>query len=298
MNKKCVDAGREGCPCVLAESGNCMVCSRLSGGSCNDCSWQGVCIYSLFLQNGRKRVSGRRSEVFPVKEIRTYSEDFKVFVLSVPRGLCQRAARPGSFVFAKRKEDRDWFGMPVSVLKSDPERQELHLGIYNCGPKSNNLVMNQGPMEIRGIYYSALSGLSLLQKVTPRTLVYAKGVAIAPLRNLIDSGLVKPEKAYFYIDISKVSLDFIKDYFGDIPVDNMEFREFIIDGFDRKRLTSGSDNILALTSPFYSDRIEKTAGRACVRPNKGNMCCGEGICGACTHTGELGETVRTCKFIP
>ena len=105
MNKKCVDAGREGCPCVLAESGNCMVCSRLSGGSCNDCSWQGVCIYSLFLQNGRKRVSGRRSEVFAVKEIRTYSEDFKVFVLSVPRGLCQRAARPGSFVFAKRKED-------------------------------------------------------------------------------------------------------------------------------------------------------------------------------------------------
>ena len=114
----------------------------------------------------------------------------------------------------------------------------------------------------------------------------------------MDSGLINPDKCYFYIDINKISLDFVKDYFGDIPLNKVEFREFISDGFDKKRLAEEGCNVIALTSPFYADRIEEAAARPCVRPNRGNMCCGEGICGACTHTGQMGETVRTCKFIP
>ena len=298
MNKTCVDAGREGCPCILAENGNCIVCKRLSGGNCNECDWQGVCIYSLFLQNGRKRVVGRRKEALPIKYIKTYSESFKVFVLDAPKGLCQIASKPGSFVFAKKTGDSEWFCMPVSVLKSDPENKEIHLGIYNCGPKSRNLIENKEPMDLRGIYYSALSGLNILRKETDETLVYTKGIAIAPLRNIMDSGLINPEKCYFYIDINKISLDFVKDYFGNIPLNKVEFREFISDGFDKKRLAEGGCNVIALTSPFYADRIEEAAARPCVRPNRGNMCCGEGICGACTHTGQMGETVRTCKFVP
>lgn len=297
MKRVCADAGREGCPCILAESGDCIVCRRLSGGSCNDCDWQGVCIYSVFIQNGRKRVVGRRSEILELKDIKTYSEDFKVFTLSAPKGISQKAARPGSFVFAKGKGDSDWFGMPVSILKADPDRREIHLGVYNCGPKSRNLIKNAGPMDIRGVYYSALSGLNLLQR-EKKTLVYARGIAIAPLRNILDRGLIDLEKSYFIIDINKICLDFIKDYFGDIPVDREEISDFFSEGFQKNRLKEKECNVLALTSPFYADRIEEAAERRCVRPNQGNMCCGEGICGACTHTTQLGQTVHSCKFIP
>ncbi|MDD6043719.1 MAG: hypothetical protein PUB87_08230 [Eubacteriaceae bacterium] len=296
LNSICVDAGREGCPCALAESGNCLVCSKLSGGDCNDCRWTGVCIYTLYMQNSRRRVSGRRTSTLKVKRIINYHADFKVFVLDAPYGLCQRAQRAGSFVFAKRPEEKGWFGMPVSVLKADKDSCELHLGIYNCGPKSNNLIAAAECMEIRGIYYSALSGLAGLKSDPSENLIYAKGIAISPLRNILDTALIDETKSRFFLDISKVSLDFIIDYFGDLPAEKVVFRDFLAEGFDEKELSHHDTNVLALVSPYFADRIEEAAGRPCLRPNKGNMCCGEGICGACTSADDLGNTLRRCKM--
>ena len=42
----CIDAGSEFCPCHLAESGECILCSQLQGSHFCDClNWKGVCIY-------------------------------------------------------------------------------------------------------------------------------------------------------------------------------------------------------------------------------------------------------------
>ncbi|NFG18899.1 sulfide/dihydroorotate dehydrogenase-like FAD/NAD-binding protein, partial [Clostridium botulinum] len=44
--KDCIDAGSEYCPCHLAETGDCILCSQLSGKKFCDCiNWKGVCIY-------------------------------------------------------------------------------------------------------------------------------------------------------------------------------------------------------------------------------------------------------------
>ena len=41
----CIDAGSEFCPCHLAESGECILCSQLQGSHFCDClNWKGVCI--------------------------------------------------------------------------------------------------------------------------------------------------------------------------------------------------------------------------------------------------------------
>ena len=58
----CIDAGSENCPCLLAESGDCITCSRLQGKDCCDCNWRGVCIYNEYIQNGKKINNRRESK--------------------------------------------------------------------------------------------------------------------------------------------------------------------------------------------------------------------------------------------
>ena len=58
----CIDAGTEFCPCHLAESGECILCSQLQGGHFCDClNWKGVCIYQEFHDNGNKAKEQRKT---------------------------------------------------------------------------------------------------------------------------------------------------------------------------------------------------------------------------------------------
>ena len=92
-NNGCIDAGREGCPCALAEYGKCLVCSKLRGGSCEDCNWQGSCIYTLYQQNARKLVKARQDKTYEIAEIKQYGENFKVFVLKADKGFVRKRRR-------------------------------------------------------------------------------------------------------------------------------------------------------------------------------------------------------------
>lgn len=308
MKNNCIDAGREGCPCALAESGNCLVCGRLSGGSCEDCSWQGACIYTLYEQNERRLIKSRREQTLPVEEVRVYSESFYVFVLRADRGFCQKAQTAGAYVFVRPAAADQWYGMPVSVLKSEPDKGLIHLGICRCGPKSSGIFEEREQLSVRGVYYNALSGLSELKDNAEETVIFAKGIALAPLRNLLDGGSRYRRKLshlHMYVDIDKVGMDFFLDYFGDLPAGAVQIRQFAREdlcGVDelrrlgRRAENGAADNILVLASPYYVRRVQKTAGSKAVRPTEGSMCCGEGICGACTYSDEKGNTVRRCKL--
>lgn len=60
--KDCIDAGSEYCPCHLAETGDCILCSQLSGKKFCDCiNWKGVCIYQEFIWNGKKAKEERET---------------------------------------------------------------------------------------------------------------------------------------------------------------------------------------------------------------------------------------------
>ena len=300
-NNGCIDAGREGCPCALAEHGKCLVCGKLSGGSCEDCDWQGTCIYTLYQQNARKLIKARRDKVYDIIEVKKYSENFKVFVLKADKGFCQKAQTAGAYVFVRTPASEEWYGMPVSVLKAEPEKERLHLGVSSCGPKSGSLLAAEGgSLCVRGIYYNALSGMGGLDSDPEEALIYAKGIAMAPLRNFLDGGFrygkwLKNMK--LYVDIDKVGFDFFKDYFGDLPVESIHIKDFAADGLSglEQLQRAESPNVFSLTSPYYADKIEASAGKKIVRPTSGNMCCGEGVCGACTCDDETGKTIHRCK---
>lgn len=299
-NNGCIDAGREGCPCALAEYGKCLVCGKMSGGTCEDCNWQGTCIYTLYHQNSRKLVKARQDKTYEIAEVKQYSENFKVFVLKADRGFCQKAQTAGAYVFVRANEADDWYGMPISVLKAEPDKGLLHLGVSGCGPKSGRLLEAEDTLCVRGVYYNALSGMGGLNADPEEALIYAKGIAMAPLRNFLDGGSRYSrwlKNMNLYVDIDKVGFDFFRDYFGDLPVDSIHVKDFASDGFCSMG-NQGPDekvNIFSLTSPYYADKVEAQAGSKIVRPTRGNMCCGEGVCGACTCDDETGKTIHRCK---
>ena len=326
-NNRCIDAGRENCPCALAEAGSCLVCGRLSGGSCAACSWQGTCIYTLYEQNGRRLIKGRQERLLPIEEVRVYGARFHVFVLRADRGFCQRAQTAGAYVFAKPASASQWYGMPVSVLKSEPDKGLIHLGVCSCGPKSVSLLAETKQLCVRGVYYNALSGLGHLRDDAEETVIFAKGIAVAPLRNFLDGGSRYNGKLAglrMYMDLDKVGMDFFMDYFGDLPAEAVQIRQFAREGlwppaeltrnqemerqevmdlrgdqslYDGTAWQEGQTarNIFALTSPYYVRKIQKAFGSKVVRPTEGNMCCGEGVCGACTYVDEQGTLMRQCK---
>ena len=308
---ECIDNGQEGCPCVLAESGDCLVCSRVPGGrgTCDNCNWQGTCVYMLYEQNGCRVIQERQNRELPIDRIRSYGPNLKVFVLEADKGYCQKAQRPGAFVFVKSADDQDWFGAPISVLKAEPDRNRLHLAVCACGPKTSRILQRTENLHVRGIYYNALAGQNSLLMDPEETFVFAKGVALAPLRNYLDSGkssrrLLQNLRAI--VDIEKVGMDFFLDYFGDLPVGAVQIRDFAREGLcaieeqrhlQEQCLARSRVNVLALTSPYYVQRVREIVGKdkGILRPTEGNMCCGEGICGACTQTNAQGQIIRNCK---
>lgn len=91
----------------------------------------------------------------------------------------------------------------------------------------------------------------------------------------------------------------MKDYFGKLPVENLYYIDFrkhqsLIETLIRQEKDNRT-NFFALASPYYSEIIEDAAGGRVVKPNHANMCCGEGICGACTFVDAFGRTVHSCK---
>ena len=61
----CIDCGTEFCPCKLAETGECILCSQLQGEHFCDClNWNGVCIYQELYNNGMKAKKGRYKKAF------------------------------------------------------------------------------------------------------------------------------------------------------------------------------------------------------------------------------------------
>ena len=58
--------------------------------------------------------------------------------------------------------------------------------------------------------------------------------------------------------------------------------------------------VMLLTSPYYTERflgMRPERKNDIITANHANMCCGAGICGACSYTDKDGVTVRRCRCI-
>ena len=194
FNPICADVGTRNCPCPLAETGDCLVCSRLSGARECSCRWAGVCVYNEYMQNGSMVRTKRQDRSTEILQRLWQGDDLLMLQLRVSRGFALEASRPGSFLFLKPPGAPEMTSVPVSVMAADVERESLWVILKIISAKTKALAVCEDFLEMRGIYRSGLLGKGVAgmldlrdpgNSVRKRWLILTKGVGFAPAVNLI-----------------------------------------------------------------------------------------------------------------
>ncbi len=301
----CIDAGSENCPCYLAVTGDCLICSRLQGKDYCSCNWHGVCIYNEFMQGNRKVNNPRKDFEAPIAERKFYKEDLVVYILDVGKGFAMKASRPGSYLFVKGSSASSFYDIPISVMKADVEKGQVHLAIKIISTKTKALLTEEGKLALRGPYRNGVHGISAIMKKRAKnlkTLIVAKGIGIAPgilaSREFLQKGSVD-----MVIDTEKISEALIDDYLeGDKAM--IRYMSLTDKGTGRELMKlmkkNQYDNVILLASDYYIDTIGRMIKKILPAAdlavsNNFRICCGEGLCGSCSIDTSGGDTIKMCK---
>lgn len=304
----CIDCGSSACPCELAETGDCLVCSRLSGEDTCGCSWAGVCVYNEFVHNGKKAIARREEFEAEITERREYAFDTVVLVLKVGRGFALKCKRPGSYVFLRSPESDVFYNLPVSVMSADEQKGEIGLAIRETGAKSKSASKGHDFSVVRGVYRNGIIGVKNLVDIRGRApegkrfMIVTKGIGFAPAVLFTDwvSGRSSID---IYIDKDKIDESLIKDYMPEKLKGEIRYIDLqhdlgyrgTGDNFLVKHYKGGNyDKVLVLASDYYIKRIREIIP-VDAQSNNFHICCGEGICGACGVTDENGRCFKMCK---
>lgn len=308
----CVDAGTEHCPCYLAVTGDCLVCSRLQGKETCDCDWQGVCVYNEFIQGGKQINQPRREHPAAILKKIKYLDDLAVFILEVGRGFALRASRIGSYVFLRHPEDAGYYDAPISILKADENLGTIHVAVKEIASKTRRLMEAEGRLLVRGVYRGGIQGVRYLQPAYlkgKKLLFITKGVGAAPAllaaEQLSKQGGMRLDWA---VDMEKISARLFEDYgVSLLPEGNGQQAEELSLSSPRGRSQlrhmlrqGGYDVVAIMASDYFVETIsamvrEELPQAKIAFSNNVHLCCGEGVCGACTRTDAQGNTFRMCK---
>lgn len=301
----CIDAGSENCPCYLAATGDCLTCTRLQGKDYCDCCWKGVCIYNEFIQGNRKVNNPRREFEASIVEKKFYGEDLVVFIIQVDKGFALKSSKPGTYLFMRGTGLEPYYDVPISVMKADIENGQLHLAVKVISAKTKILLMEDEKILLRGPYRNGIQGIrEIMDKKNKRnkTLVISKGIGIAP--GLLFSDYVNNNcQVDFIIDTEKISKELVGDYLSDGPgtVKYMNLNDTNSEEMIKKIMEEEAyQSVLVLASDYFVENLSKLAKEVLYNvavgiSNNCHICCGEGLCGACTCINKEGHTIKMCK---
>ena len=270
---------------------------------------------------------GRRKGDFPaervsagVLSVKRDSDHLSVVRLGVTKGFSRRCSRPGSFITAEALGCR----VPLSVLQEGWDKDEntvrgwIETALQPAGPKRKELLkVREGKIRhIAGPFEPGFAGRAALDRLTEsfcaaneiitespgespsrgKFLVVARGTAIAPFINIKDRLKSMPDTEIM-ADDEKLSRGFLEKYLGGTKYETVSLAHD-----EEKSLSAmdGARTIMLLVSPYYVERFLRLRPKRkddIIIPNHANMCCGAGVCGACSYTDKDGVTVRRCKCI-
>lgn len=275
----CIDAGTENCPCYLAETGNCIYCSRLAGKDYCDCDWKGVCVFNEYRQNGEKIRAARDEFTAGIVNRKQYMEDLYALVLDTGTGFAIKASRPGSFISVKKPGCSDWYSMPVSVIRSDIENGYIHIAIKAISAKSKAVLEEPERLSVRGVFRNGIIGLEEVIKAKGPAAVISKGIGFAAAAHFVNS---YPDSS-MYIDTDKICQELVRDYMPKGFRGRIKYVNLNEEKHDIAKEIRGYDGAVIAASEYFTEFFKDACSqnvRIAVL-NNCSICCGEGICGAC-----------------
>ncbi len=308
INDVCADVGTANCPCPLAETGDCLICSRLAGKDSCDCGWAGVCIYNEFMQNDKLVRNRRKNALVPILKKTWYGNDVLVLVLKVSRGLALKCANPGSFVFLNTEGSCGFANVPISVMKADAKNGRLYLAVKIISVKTKAIAEAESVLVLRGVYRNGLIGTGVkyladdvkaMASREKKWLILTKGIGFAPAVNLLGwtKGRVTVD---MLVDTEKVGQEITGDFLDEYVRESESEINVIYTSLENAgRCSAGDyDKVIILASDYYIKNVAQqleVPARKLIFSNNFHICCGEGVCGACGHTDSKGNVSKMCK---
>ncbi len=299
---QCIDAGSEYCPCYLAEMNNCITCSRLKGKSYCDCNWRGVCIYQEYHFLNYKKKDTREYQEAVIVNREKVGENILIFTLKTHHTLARQLKQPGSYIFIRNRNLEHYFDIPISIMDVDEQQDHIKIAVEIHGVKTQSIKDVSDQLLIRGPYWNGLFGLENLKKTRDsRCLIVTRGIAQAPAVLAINYLLRNKNKVDVIIDKGTANTDLIKTYTEATILEegcnlySTEGRTLLhgslYNGNYQLVMVGGSDylqeNLFSILDEFKETRVVLT--------NNKEICCGEGICGACIVYDADGIPIRSCK---
>ncbi|OPJ57254.1 sulfide/dihydroorotate dehydrogenase-like FAD/NAD-binding protein [Alkalithermobacter paradoxus] len=297
----CVDAGSEYCPCYLAETKDCILCSHLKGDKVCDCLWQGVCIYNKFIKNNEKAMEFKKDILVDIKDCYEILDNVYLLELNIPKELGEELINPGSYVFLRGGEKvEEKFNIPISVTDVDLKQNILKVVVAIRGPKTKEILRSK-KIYIRAPYKNGIFGLKYLKMLQDsKALLLSAGIAQVTLIKIIKQLLKNNNEVVVIIDKNKRRVEYIENYILsnkhikfmhlDFNTDIETIKNEINDNV--KLVYSGGSNTFNKKVMDIVDSIDESI--SLVISNNNLMCCGEGICGACAVKIN-DQVVKACK---
>ena len=212
---ECIDCGTEFCPCKLAETGECLICSQCQGENFCDClNWKGVCIYQELHNNNNKAKEGRKSYNCLVKKVINYNDTVIMISFNVPHKLAIDLCKPGSYIFIQTDENK-YFDVPISIMHSDINKDMLTVAIEIRGIKTSKLLETKENENIciRGPYWNGVFGLKNINaQINKKSLILGRGIGLAPMMPVTRKLVSQNNEIKIVIDNGNFSFNFAKDF--------------------------------------------------------------------------------------
>lgn len=307
----CIDAGTEYCPCKLAENGQCLICSQCQGKVFCDClNWKGVCIYQELYNNSNKAKEGRKTYNCIVTNVIDYSNKLLIIKFKAPHKVVLDLVKPGSFIFI-RTDEINYFDIPISIMNSDMENDIITIAIEIRGIKTNKLldIKVNDNIVIRGPYWNGVFGIkNILGQKNGKALILARGIGLAPMMPVIRKLIAQNNKLKVIIDKNPFKMNFASEFLDQYDITISEsslFEAGKLSDHAKVRIKdslkeeinyihiAGADILTYSVINYLNDINRNDVSLSCC--NNFKMCCGEGICGACTSRFSGHRVKRFCK---
>ncbi len=301
---ECIDAGSEYCPCYLAETDDCIICSHLQGKEFCDCNWNGVCVYQDFYWLNEKKKDIRKTIEAQIVDKKIIGSDILILKIKVTKTLARQLMQPGSYIFIRDPNQPFFFDVPMSIMRVDRQKTEIDVAIQLLGAKTKKLLDCGEKVLLKGPYWNGLLGLKHLKRLKEKNiLVIARGIALAPALLVIEYLLSHKNKVTFMMDPGKMGKIFIEDYLHDLDIEvlrvNLRAEEglamvknLLVYGAYSVVYSGGSDKV---HSRIWNQIKDSGKDVQFVITNNGKLCCGEGVCGSCSLKLKDGSTIKMCK---
>lgn len=305
----CIDAGTEFCPCHLAEAGECILCSQLSGKTFCDCiNWKGVCIYQEYIWNGGKAKPQRNNIVCKVIKKEVIDKKLVIYTLLVTHRIVQQLLHPGSYIFIRNPKYIQFYDAPISIMDTNLEENWIKVAIEIKGIKTKtiNEIKEGEDAHIRAPFWNGVFGLrNIYNSKDGVSLIIARGIGQAPMIPVIKKLYSNGNKIITIIDKVPYKDIFVKDYLDMYNCQVIEantlvkgeldegLKDIIEDLLSKENINlvhcDGADILNLKISEYIKDRAKVSC---C---NNAKMCCGEGVCGSCSARFSGRVVKRLCK---